>query len=218
MKRVFLSMFFIMLIFSNINIVFAMDIDELAEHINDKYEKIEDLKADFIQIQYIAMLDDDMESSGQLKLKKPNKILLAYDPPVEALTISNGTIMWMYVPANEQVLQSKVRDDNDPAMFINGMIFNYNTDYNAKFLDDENIDKFACYHLEMYPKEENGYFERLEIWVDKEEYLTRKILVETPDGTTIKYILQNIEINTNIGDEVFEFEVPKGVEVINIDE
>ena len=136
MKRVFLSMFFIMLIFSNINIVFAMDIDELAEHINDKYEKIEDLKADFIQIQYIAMLDDDMESSGQLKLKKPNKILLAYDPPVEALTISNGTIMWMYVPANEQVLQSKVRDDNDPAMFINGMIFNYNTDYNAKFLDD----------------------------------------------------------------------------------
>jgi outer membrane lipoprotein-sorting protein len=56
----------------------------------------------------------------------------------------------------------------------------------------------------------------MKVWVDLDEYLMRKIeIVDVSDNINV-YLIKSIKLNTGIPDDTFKFEIPKGVEKVDL--
>jgi outer membrane lipoprotein carrier protein len=99
----------------------ADDIHQLARAVDDHYNHLHSLQSDFTEI----YRGDGVErvESGTLWLKKPRKMRWEYRSPSEKLFVSNGQIVWFYLPAERQLRKTTLRkldDIRSPLAFLLG--------------------------------------------------------------------------------------------------
>ena len=99
----------------------ADDIHQLARAVDDHYNHLRSLQSDFTEI----YRGDGVErvESGTLWLKKPRKMRWEYRSPSEKLFVSNGQIVWFYLPAERQLRKTTLRkldDIRSPLAFLLG--------------------------------------------------------------------------------------------------
>ena len=70
------------------------------------------------------------------------------------------------------------------------------------------------YVLSMIPKEENPYFQKITLYVVRDELLVRQMTVTDPNGNETDWLFDEIEVNPELPDSLFRFSPPDGVEVI----
>ena len=91
-------------------------------------------------------------------------------------------------------------------------------DYKAKLNKDEKVNKRWCYKLILIPKDENSYISKMVVWVDKESLLTSKLKYWDLNDNEVAFIFKNIKINSRIENSKFIFEIPVGVELLDLSE
>ena len=99
----------------------AEDIHKLARAVDDHYNHLHTLQADFTEI-YRGDGAERVES-GTLWLKKPRKMRWEYRSPKEKLFVSDGEAVWFYLPAERQLRRTTLRKLNDvrsPLAFLLG--------------------------------------------------------------------------------------------------
>src|ERR1700674_4015796 len=99
----------------------AQDIHQLAHAVDDHYNHLRSLQADFTEI-YRGEGAERVES-GTLWLKKPRKMRWEYRSPKEKLFISDGQVVWFYLPAERQLRKTslqKLDDLRSPLAFLLG--------------------------------------------------------------------------------------------------
>jgi outer membrane lipoprotein carrier protein len=99
----------------------AQDVEQSARSVDDHYNHLRTLQADFTEIYRGNGLN--REESGTLWLKKPRKMRWEYRSPKEKLFLSDGKAVWFYVPAERQIRKSDLRrldDLRSPLAFLLG--------------------------------------------------------------------------------------------------
>jgi outer membrane lipoprotein carrier protein len=99
----------------------AQDIQKLARAVDDHYNHLRSLQAEFTET-YRGDGADRIES-GTLWLKKPRKMRWEYRSPKEKLFVSDGQTMWSYFPAERQLRKTTLRKLDDlrsPLAFLLG--------------------------------------------------------------------------------------------------
>jgi outer membrane lipoprotein carrier protein len=99
----------------------AEDIDRLARAVDEHYNHLRSLQADFTEI-YRGDGAERVEA-GTLWLKKPRKMRWEYRSPKQKLFISDGKMVWFYVPAERQLRKTSLRKLDDlrsPLAFLLG--------------------------------------------------------------------------------------------------
>ena len=99
----------------------AQDIHQLARAVDDHYNRLRSLQADFTEI-YRGAGAERVES-GTLWLKKPRKMRWEYRSPKEKLFVSNGKAVWFYLPSERQARRTdpkKLDDLRSPLAFLLG--------------------------------------------------------------------------------------------------
>ena len=99
----------------------AQDIHQLARSVDDHYNHLRSLQADFTEI-YRGEGAERVES-GTLWLKKPRKMRWEYRSPKEKLFISDGQAVWFYLPTERQLRKTTLRKLDDlrsPLAFLLG--------------------------------------------------------------------------------------------------
>lgn len=211
----------------------AAELKDVVAAVERSYGSLQDLQAAFSQKTYIASMKREQAGTGTLYIKKnpggPAMFRFDYSKPKQ-LIVSDGSSVWFYLPENRQVMVTDVK-----SMFEggNGVTLNFLTGIGRISRDftvtspDGGRDSRGNYLLELVPKKQGKNLQKLRLTVSAEvvdAYLkgTRgesvfpivSSVVYDHFGTRTTIDFGNIRINRGLKGSLFNFKLPKGVEVI----
>ena len=192
------------------------DIAIIVDKIQQKYEKIDDFHAKFIQEATVKVLNKVEKADGEVWFKKPGKMRWNYYKPTKDQIVFDGSKIWFYDPEENQVIESNISSVADPSSsttLFSGLgkikeLFDTTFSTNGKLNEKDN------FLLDLKPKNDGGEFNKVTIAVDKESLLLKTFLLYDPYGNITKVSLEDIKINKGINNDIFNFVKPEGVEVI----
>ncbi len=185
-------------------------LEELLDKIEAAYAQ-KSFTADFEQTSTLKALDVKEKASGNACFSHPGKMRWQYTGPRPHQIITNGKVLWIYQPADNQVVKGSA--DNF-----------FKTGAGGAFLSDiaavrENYrihiigrDRKTI-RLKLDPRQKTPHVSAITIFVSKEPSRIKKVVTENiyEDTTTIAF--SNITFQ-KIDDAVFEFEIPEKCDVI----
>jgi outer membrane lipoprotein carrier protein len=210
-----------------------VDLKVVVSALEQGYKELHDVKADFTQRTTLASIKKEQLGSGVLYIKKKPgaAAMFRFDyvkPPQQI--VCNGKSVWFYLPENGQVM---VSDVSGLFQGQGGANLNYLTgldhvsrDYNVAFAGNGR-DKRGNYVLDLTPKKKNRVLSKIQLTVasDAVEKYTREgkaaepfpvesSIVYDPYGNKTAINFSMVKVNRGIIDSLFNFKIPKGVEVI----
>ena len=141
--------------------------------------RIYDYSADFFQESKIASLDRLQRANGRVEVsfdyQRPQTVpdvmfRWQYDQPTTQEIVSDGKTLWVYLPENNQVIQSDIEminksRQNDPMTFLTGL-GNLSRDFQISWATP-NTDIDGNYVLNLTPRRVSSLINRLVIVVDR---------------------------------------------------
>ncbi len=200
-----------------------------------------DIEADFTQESSIASLDRTQQGSGRVTLRfvqqateqvRLVKFRWEYDRPTRQEIVSDGRTMWVYIPENNQVIESDISEVSearaqDPLTFLTGL-GNLSRDFLVRWASP-NRDDDGNYVLKLTPKTTTTMFRELEVTVDRRavidyarsgvtgrDFPIRSTAAIDPNGnrTVITFERNSLRLNRGVSDLNFRFIMPAGVDVV----
>jgi len=201
--------------FALITCAWAGDVASTAREVDDKYNHLKTLQADFSEIYRGA--GAVRTESGTLLLKKPGKMRWDYRSPKEKLFVSDGKDVWFWVPGDRQVQRSKLKDLEDLRSPIGFLLGKAKLEKELQGLSDapdvaplESGNKV----LRGVPQALANRVSEVILETTPQDWI-RRIVIEEVDGSVTEYRFGNQRADADIPDTRFRFEPPPGVEVID---
>jgi len=166
-------------------------------------------QAEFLQEIYSAGGEIVEESAGRLSISRPGRFRWEYDDP-EQLIVADGEQLWLYDIELDQITVSEQAENlaGSPAALLGG-------DENA--LDDFNVLKqFMVEDIEwtrLEPKNANTDFRSISIGFRDGLIVVMELKDALEQTTRIRF--SDVTMNAELADDLFDIEVPDGVDVIN---
>jgi len=155
-----------------INALPAQDVDDIVEEIQERYDQLKYLSAEFTQIEKFNLTGAENKTSGKIFVREGVKYRLETD---DRTVVTDGVTVWTWSAFNNQVLVDRAKKD-DGAMLPRDLLFKYPREYYASLLDQVSYKGRDQYIIKLDPKEDtHGYIKTMKIWVDEEHYLISKI-------------------------------------------
>lgn len=187
---------------------------ELAKRIQARYAKIQDFSADFVHTYEGGVLRRTVQERGTVLIKKPGKMRWSYRDPERKLFVSDGQKVYAYIPADRQVIVSKLPAGDEastPGLFLTGkgdLLRDFVVAYpHVAPLKD-------TYTLQLTPKSREPEYELLLLTVDSRTLALRGLVAHDHQGGRSAFVFSNLKENIRPSDREFVFEMPKGVEVV----
>ena len=203
-------------------------------------ERIHDFHADFLQESHIASISRTQRGQGTVSFKfltSPGdeaplaKFRWEYREPSVQEIISDGETMWVYLPENRQVIESDIGQINaeqgeNPVTFLSGL-GNLSQDFLINWGSSRTVAS-GGYLLQLEPRKESQFIQKIEIvvsdsavnnWLKQQKtgdiFPILETLVTDPNGNRTAIEFRDVKVNQNLADQLFSFERPDGVELVD---
>lgn len=196
---------------------------------------IKDFEAEFSQESRIVSLDRAQRGRGQVWFKfggvSAEGLPLArfrweYRLPTEQVMVSDGKTLWVYLPENNQVIESDLEfalreQPENPVSFLTGL-GNLSRDFVIRWAAPSR-DAAGNYVLELEPRRASELIARLVIVVDQKAvgatdaaqiFPILSTSVSDPGGNLTTIEFRSVRINRNPAASVFAFTPPEGVDLV----
>lgn len=191
----------------------AQSVDDIVEEIQERYDDLENLSAEFKQVEFFQLTGSKNETSGKIFVKNGIKYRLETD---DRVIVTDGVTVWTYSMFNNQVLIDRVKK-NDASVLPRDLLFKYPRDYYASLLSTEDYKDEEHYILKLDPKEEtHGYVKTMKIWVNSDNYLISKIEYTDFNDNTSLFAIEKVDIKKDLKESFFNFKIPEGVEIVDL--
>ena len=198
--------------------VSEMSADEIASMMEAKQAEIEDFSATMVVTSSFG--GENMTMRALVLTKPPDKTRGEYTEPAElagTVMVTNGSTMWTYDPARNQVTKMVLPEDMPSEMDYTEPVKNLLDENDISLEGVEDIGGRSAYVIEATPKNEtmSGLFARTRVWVDRENWMLLEMeMYDKDDNLISKLEYRDVTFNTGIPDSEFIFEVPEGAEVV----
>ncbi|AEA47863.1 outer membrane lipoprotein-sorting protein [Archaeoglobus veneficus] len=188
-----------------------MSAEEIAKKVEEKYNQLEDFRG----VQRIVVETNGVKHTQEYEFafKKPNKVRM-YNKEQGLLIVSNGKTMWSYDEKNNEVFVMELKQP-EVSPDYGKLVKNMMEYYDVELLGSEKVLGRDCYVLKLTPKEGSEFAEfasTQKMWIDKEYWYPLKTEMKGKDmSMTMEYT--EIEFNTGVSDDVFEFTPPEGAKI-----
>ncbi len=197
----------------------ADEIKEAVKKLQVRYEQTKDLQADFTQKTRIEGFTTPIESSGRLYIKRPGRLRWDYlQPNVEEIYVNHNDVQ-MYVPEHKQVLVGKLTQmaaSQAPLQLLQGMArleeqFDVQPTDGAKGAGGLPL-------LTLIPKadvpESVRTVAKIVLELQPKTYFIKRLSIHEISGNVSTFEFTGLKPNSGLKNELFEFTVPPGVEVV----
>jgi chaperone LolA len=190
----------------------AISTKEIITKVEERYENMADFRADFHQSVYLDSADTaGYVATGVLWVKKPHKFRLELK---HQTTVSDGDTLWTYVPGNAQVLVDYA-DTTGAASSPEQLFLKYFRDAEVRLVGSEQITGLDCYHLHLRPECDQDICS-LHLWVDQQTWLVRRLEFTDSGDMVTHYWFTETRTNLGLDENIFIFQAPDGVEIIDM--
>lgn len=193
------------------------DLKATAKAVDDHYNRLRTLQAEFTEIYSGAGMD--RTETGTLWLKKPGKMRWEYRSPRDKLFLSDGRDAWFYLPGEKQVRKTavkKLEDLRSPIALLLGKAKLEKELAGLGFSPDTTPLVSGDVVLRGVPRgiEDRVSDVLLEVTPDNR---IRRIKISSVDGSTTEYRFADQKEDIALDDARFRFTPPAGVETIEGD-
>jgi outer membrane lipoprotein carrier protein len=190
------------------------DAHSLADKVDKRYNNLHTLEAQFAET-YSGSAAVRTES-GTLLLKKPGRMRWDYTEPRPKMFLTDGKTAWFYVPGENQVRRTAVKDLDDlrsPLRYLLGKTKLEKEFEDLRVAANEKPAYEGDILLEGIPKGLRERVSRSLLEVNLDGYI-RRIVVEEMDGSVTEFRFLQQKENVEIPDARFRFTPPPGTEVV----
>jgi len=192
-----------------------ISLDTIMERIESRYAA-SGFQARFDQQSTIKSMDITDMAGGRIYVKRPDKMRWEYDFPERQTVVTDGSTLWIYRPEDNQVLVGRA-----PEYFGGGK--------GAAFLSDIRTlrDNFTLslespddghHKIKLIPKKKTMDLHEIYLSVSKDLYDVAEIITYNAyqDQTLIR--LSHVVFDKNLSDSMFTFAIPRGAEVLKLEQ
>lgn len=174
------------------------------------FNQVQSYSARFDQVVLDEAMNPIQESSGNLWIQRPGKFRWQYSTPFDQQIVADGKRVWVYDVDLKQVAVRHMAGalGSTPAMLLAGQ-GRLETGFEIKDLGKQG----ELDWVQMKPKKNDGGFEDIRIGFEKGKIRILEMIDNF--GQTTRVTLKNAQENTKIAADKFQFQPPKGVDVIN---
>ena len=186
---------------------------EIAAALQQKYDTIRDFSADFTHNYEGGVLRKKVSERGTVLIKKPGRMRWNYTNPEQKVFVSDGRQIYLYVPADNQVMVTPVPEQDEATtavLFLAGK-GNLTRDFTVSFVPGGPPDH---HKLRLEPKQPERDYDWLEVEVSKSTLQISALHAGDRQGGRSSFQFTNFKENLGLSDKLFEFKIPRGAEVI----
>jgi outer membrane lipoprotein carrier protein len=186
---------------------------EVATSLQKKYDTVRDFTADFVHNYEGGVLRKKLSERGTVQVKKPGKMRWDYKAPEPKVFVSDGARIYLWVPADNQVMVSPVPKEDQATTAVLFLVGKGNLarDFQVTFTEGGGADSYA---LKLEPRLPERDYDWLQVVVDRASYQIRSLTAADKQGGRSTFLLSNFKENTGLSDKTFEFKIPRGADVI----
>lgn len=192
----------------------ATDGEEIVTRVQERYDTTKDLTANVMQETTLSKLGKRVTAKGTVAFKKPGKMRWELANGQREIIVSDGNTLWIYRPDDQQVIRmpfDRAFRSQMPVSFLTGV--GRIADDFVVYLEGGNGEKLR---LRLEPRRSSADVGVLWLDVDRTTYDIMGAEVKDPLGNTSKLSLENIRRNIGLDDRSFRFEIPPGVDVLDV--
>ena len=191
------------------------DLEAIVSGIEQRYAG-RGFSASFFQESMLKAMQISDTAEGRLTVKRPGMMRWEYTLPDEQVIITNGSTMWIYRPADRQVMVGRAPDffgQGKGAGFLSdiGQIRDSFTITLAPELSD------AYFRLLLQPLKPTPDLAEIILSVAKTTYQVDQVITHNAHGDETRIILKDYRFNFDPDESLFTFDIPEGIDVIQLD-
>lgn len=193
----------------------ALDPVAVAAKVQQRYNGIRDIQADFVQTYEGGVLRTRTTERGTVQIKRPGRMRFFYAKPEKKEFVSDGSRLYTYLVADKQVIVSPAPgpDQGDiPAMFLAGQS-DLARDYVPSFTPLPGAAQ-GLTTLQLVPRRKSAEYQNIGIGVDPRTLQIQFLTAVDTQGGRSSFAFTNLKENRGLSDKDFEFRIPRGVEVL----
>lgn len=197
----------------------ARDSDPLLARLQHRLDELKTLKGRFIQRLDAASLGRPRVEEGTVAFKRPALMRWDYEKPEPKVAVADGRNTWLYLPGDRQVHKGSARDlqrEGAAALLLAGRI-SLLKDFRSRRLTIEESGPPGVaggVAVELTPLKRTEEFQKLVLVIDPDRLQIRSLAVVGAAGERMTFDLFDLEEDPALTDDLFRFEVPEGVEII----
>ena len=186
---------------------------DVASALQRRYDAVKDFSADFTQTYEGGVLRRKARERGKVYIKKPGKMRWEYESPEKKLFVSDGTTMFMYFPADKQVMKNPVPQQDEATSAVQFLMGkgDVTRDFNVRYAETADA---AVYVLRLDPRTRQAEYDWLQVSADRDSLQIRSLAAADAQGGRSTFLFSNFKENGGLPDKMFQFSVPRGTEVI----
>jgi outer membrane lipoprotein-sorting protein len=191
----------------------------LVERVQERYQEAPDMQARFVQRQLSRLGSVMQEVHGMLYIATPGRMRWEYAADGQLLVAGGpGREIYSYFPADNQVevYETEVSEASDmPILYLAGQ-GNLRRDFDIEAVEWGAPLAPGNVQLELRPRRGEPSFERLIIEVEPFRATIVRLINFDKLRNVIEYQFHDVEFDVGLADDLFEFEIPAGADVILI--
>jgi outer membrane lipoprotein carrier protein len=219
---IILFLFAAMIFFPALSPAQEMNRVEIAQKLQNTYEKAGNLVAEFSQTTSIKFSDRVRQGSGSLIFLRPGKMRWDYKLPDHQVIISDGKSITMYFEKNNQMIISDAKDylQSDVTYSFFTGTGNILEDFEVIEPDFENLVDNS-YLIKLIPKSAHPHVSYLHAWVTDGSFLLKQLQIIDHFDTVTDLYFDSIQVDSDsyygrkISKNLFSYKPPVNTEIIN---
>lgn len=188
---------------------------ELAQSLQKRYATIRDFKADFThEVKGAVLRTVATTERGELKVKKPGRLWMAYTSPQKHSFVSDGYQVYTYNASDRAGTRGPMPKGDDISvaiLFLAGR-GDLVKDFRAAMPPTQPAGEW---HLVLTPLKRQQDFATLTLAVDRATLAIRGMTTVDAQGGTFILRFTNLRENVGLTDREFLFTFPRGTHVID---
>jgi outer membrane lipoprotein-sorting protein len=173
------------------------------------YASLVSWRADFEQTTYIDMLDQKTVKEGQIAVKRPERIRVAYTPSPAKVYVSDGKKLWIYKEDEAEAWQfdkPKKIISEEALSFLKGLN-NLSQVFTVVETPGEEkapltINNRTLHKITLLPKNPDSVL-KLIVGVDEKTTMISEAVLYNTSGNITHYLFKNVELNPALEDTLF---------------
>lgn len=195
------------------------DVAALLTEAESAYESLASLRASFVQVMEVPLLERISSGTGIWYQKGQNRFRMDFEDPPDDEIVADGTYLWLYHPSQnpDQVIRAELGvegTDSGTADFLARILREARMAYDAQYDGRERLEGAEMHVVTLTPNGRSPY-RSVRIWVGTRDRLVRRFRIVEVNESIRTVTLSDLEPNAALADSLFQFTVPPGADVFS---
>jgi len=182
---------------------------------------IKDLSANFIQKKIFTLFEEETLSSGKVYYQKPQQVIWSYEKPSQTKTLMKGDKAWAFFPDAQQIQQVSIGGASADRIFqILGLGNSKNKLEDSFLIKTLSDQKEGSYQFILTPQDKTltPFYTEITLHLSQDNFFPNHIILKETSGDITEIMFSKTKINSGLNSSLFDLEIPRGYELINMSE